>query len=244
MDFIKEWGMIAGFAGLALGTFLYLFNGVISKKIFPTLTKKQSFTLLMTIVSLVSLISALSIVLYFTYSQSSKQLTVFVTDTKGNVVLEHNGRINIPLGNRSLNEIIGVNGRINFPDITKDNIGDTIFIGLDAKGWEIADGKNTFVYNGDPIHLKVKMDNSLGIIKGVVKNRDGRGFIKGALVSINTDTAIWTDDLGIFKIVLPEHMQMKSTSRHYELTVSKEGYLTTSQYYFPNTHAEIRLIKQ
>ncbi len=46
MKFIAEWGMIAGIAGLGLGVFLMLFREVIRKNIFASLTKKQSFRIL------------------------------------------------------------------------------------------------------------------------------------------------------------------------------------------------------
>lgn len=173
------------------------------------------------------------------------QLTVFVTDIKGNAVLENEGKLNIPLGNRSLNEVIGTNGRTNFPDITGDNKGDTIVIGLDAPGWEIVEGKNTFVFTGEPIRLKVKKDDTLGTIKGVVKSRDGQNFIEGALVQINTDTFAVTNKLGVFRIVLPEKMRIKSDLERYLLTVSKEGYETQNEYYSPlSSDAEFRLNKK
>lgn len=178
-------------------------------------------------------------------SSRNLQLTVFVTDIKGNAVLEHEGKLNIPLGNRSLNEVIGTNGRTNFSDITGDNKGDTIVIGLDAPGWEIVDGKNTFVFTGEPIHLKVKKDDTLGTIKGVVKSRDGQVFIEGALVQINTDTFAVTNKLGVFRIVLPEKMRIKSDLERYLLTVSKEGYETQNEYYSPlSSDAEFRLNKK
>lgn len=173
------------------------------------------------------------------------QLTIFVTDTKGNVVLENTGRLNIPLGNRSLNEVIGANGRTNFPDITADNIGDTILIGLDSDGWEIANGKNTFAFTGEPILLKVKKDDSLGTIKGIVTSRSERQVIEGARVLINTDTSIFTDANGVFKIVLPEEMRIKKITDDYRLSVSKEGYKTVDQYHNPkSSDADIRIEKQ
>ncbi len=172
------------------------------------------------------------------------QLTVFVTDTEGNAVLENEGRLNIPLGNRSLNEVIGANGRTNFPDITADNKGDTITIGLDAKGWELAGKKNEFVFTGEPIQLKVTKDNSLGTIKGIVKTRDGQDFISGATILINTDTTTTTNELGIFNVVLPDKMRVKDDSQNYLLTATAQGYTTESQYYSPNSSdAEFRLIK-
>ena len=58
------------------------------------------------------------------------QLTVFVTDTKGNVVLEHTGELNTSIGNRPMRETIGQHGRTNFGDILPEYLGDTITIGF------------------------------------------------------------------------------------------------------------------
>lgn len=170
------------------------------------------------------------------------QLTVFVTDKDGNVVLENEGRLNIPLGNRSLNEIIGSKGRTNFPDITTDNKGDTILIGLEAENWEIIDGKNEFIFNGEPIRLMVKKDNRLSIIKGTVKSRDGQEFVEGALIRINSDTSVVSNTLGIFKIELPEEMSVSKKTDSYLLTISKSGFKVKTQYHYPlSSDAEIRL---
>jgi len=170
------------------------------------------------------------------------QLTIFVTDTKGNVVIENEGELNIPLGNNALNAKIGEDGRTNFGDIPVSFKGEKITVGLNAKGWEIADGQNTFIFTGKPIKLKVKRDDSLGIIKGVVKSRDGQTFISNALVRINTDTAILTDEFGVFKIVLPTQMQVKNENNSYLLTVTKDEYQTKTQYHYPNSSdAEVRL---
>ena len=173
------------------------------------------------------------------------QLTVFVTDAKGNVVLENSGRLNIPLGNRSLNEVIGANGRTNFGDITADTKGDSIRIGMDAEGWEIADGKNTFVFTGEPIRLIVQPDERLGLIKGSVRSFDEREFIAGALIRINADTIVRTDSLGFFRILLPPHMRVKRLIDTYTLSISKEGYLPSKQLFTPNTSdAEIKLERE
>ena len=173
------------------------------------------------------------------------QLTVFVTDTKGNVVLEHEGELNTCIGNRSMRETIGEDGRTNFGDILPDYLGDTIKIGVKAEGWEIAGDKNTFVFSGGPIQLKVKKDDSLGTIKGIIKTRDGQQFIVGAKVLINTDTLIYSDENGIFNIVLPERMQIKNIATPYTLTISKEGYETKSVYYYAkSSNGDIRLYKK
>lgn len=52
-ELLKTLGQIAGIGGIALGVFLLLFRDLISKRIFPTLTRDQSFRLLRLIVILV-----------------------------------------------------------------------------------------------------------------------------------------------------------------------------------------------
>lgn len=70
MEFIKEWGLIAGIGGLGLGVFLVLFREVIRKKIFPMLTKSQGFQIIIVFMLLVWSIAAFSMYIYF--SQPNK----------------------------------------------------------------------------------------------------------------------------------------------------------------------------
>ncbi len=210
----------------------------------PPFWKSKSIQWLGIIGSLASII-ALWFVFFPPKSDDSLQLTVFVVDSMGNASLEQEGELNIPLRNRSLNAAIGENGRTNFADIPASLKGTNITIGLDAEGWEIVDGKNTFIFTGDPIHLVVKRDNSLGIIKGIIKTQNGQNFIEGATVLINSDTSIQTNKQGIFKIILPTEMQVKNLSTPYHLTFSKTGFITKTKQYFPNTSdMDIRLEKQ
>ncbi|MBX2876540.1 MAG: carboxypeptidase-like regulatory domain-containing protein [Saprospiraceae bacterium] len=196
------------------------------------------------LVAFASLAQLLNIVQVWPQASTPLQLTVFVTDTKGNPVLQQEGRLHIPIGNRALNEVIGENGRTNFGDIALGNKGDSIVIGLEAEGWEIVDGKNTFKFTGEPIQLIVKRDNSLGTIKGIVQTRDGQAAIPNALVRINTDTLIRTDSFGVFKIILPPSMSVKRVEDRYLLTVSRTGFETATEYYSPrSSDADIRLIK-
>lgn len=196
------------------------------------------------LVSLASIAQLLNIVQLWPQESAPLQLTIFVTDQKGNPVLQQEGRLNFQIGNRAFNEVIGENGRTNFGDIALTTAGDSISIGLEAEGWEIVEGKNTFKFTGDPIQLVVKRDKSLSTIKGVVKSRDGQFFIADAIVRINTDTIIHTDTFGVFKVVLPSEMSVKQIQDQYLLTVTKDGYETTTQYYSPrSSDAEIRLIK-
>lgn len=185
-----------------------------------------------------SIASIIALFLYFYPINSpsqAPQLTIYVTDVNGNVVLEHKGELNTFIGNRPLNEPIGENGRTNFGDILPEYLGDSITIGFKAEGWELADEKNTFVFDGKPKKLKVKKDDSLGIIKGTVKTRDGQEFIPNAEIRINSDTIIYSDDNGNFRITLPEDMRVRNLSEAYMLTVIKEGFGLRTKLYYPKT---------
>jgi hypothetical protein len=46
-ELLKDLGQIAGIGGIALGVFMLLFREVIRKKIFPTLTKKQGYWIIL-----------------------------------------------------------------------------------------------------------------------------------------------------------------------------------------------------
>ncbi|MEM7371810.1 MAG: hypothetical protein AAF587_24555 [Bacteroidota bacterium] len=191
---------------------------------------------------IIALLVAIGICISLWMATRPLQLTVFVTDAKGNVVLENQGELNIPLGNRSLNSRIGDDGRTNFGDITGVSKGEKIRIGLEAEGWEIADGNNEFIFTGEPIHLIVQRDNSLGIVKGTVMSRDGSTFLERVEVSINGDTSIYTNQQGRFRIILPLHMRVKSKTERYRLFYMKEGYEPTDEYYsITSAGADIRM---
>jgi len=95
-------------------------------------------------------------------TSSVDQLTIFITDAIGNVVLEFEGELNIPIGNKILNRPDESDSRTNFGDIIANKIGDSITIDLKIEGWEI-DGPNTFLFEGKPINLIVKRENNLGM---------------------------------------------------------------------------------
>jgi len=191
-----------------------------------------------------SFASIIGLILYFypLFEKQAAQLTVYITDVKGNVVLEHEGELNISIGNRPLREKIGENGRTNFDDILTKHLGDSITIGFRADGWKLVDENNNFVFNGEPIYLKIERDNSLSIIKGTVRTRDGNDYISDAIIYINADTIIRTNNYGVFNITLPVDMQVKNIAESYKLTISKEKFNTkTIDYYPKSSDVEIRL---
>jgi hypothetical protein len=228
VDFIEEWGTIAGFSGIELGVFLYLFREIILLKIFPKLTKKHGFVVIFVSMMLIWSLSITVIIKDYLNSRSY-QLTVFVTDKNGNVVLENEGRLNIPLGNRSLNEDIGVNGRTNFGDITSDNYGDSIEIGLQAEGWEII-GSRKFLFEGEPITLKLQRLESYRRIFGLVKNNNEG--LSGVTVYIDNALTDTTDNLGRFEFLVPD----EKVSDSYKLHFSKKGYKSVTRDYYPGSN--------
>lgn len=171
------------------------------------------------------------------------QLTVFVTDTNGNVVLEHAGEVNTSLGNRPLRETIGEDGRVNFDDLQKSYLGDTLQLGFKAEGWELVHPDTLYVFTGAPIRLYIQ--RNLGVIKGTVRSRESGEYLAGAAIRINTDTIIYTDVDGIFNTKLPPKFQVPSVHQRYKLEVSAPGYESKSEYYQPlSTPADIRLKKK
>lgn len=62
MELIKTFGMIAGIGGLALGVLLIIFREIIRKKIFPQLTKQQSYKLIRLMVIFVFIVAVVGII--------------------------------------------------------------------------------------------------------------------------------------------------------------------------------------
>ncbi|HLF65697.1 MAG TPA: caspase family protein [Saprospiraceae bacterium] len=223
-------------------------SGPLKVNIKPRYLKWSKRTMKMiAIIGIGTSLIALWLVFFPPKSPDAMQLTVFVTDKAGNVVLENEGRLNIPLGNRSLNAVIGAEGRTHFPDIAGEYKGDTIEIALDAEGWVIAVDamdrnqfvhNNLFVFTGEPLHLKVERDPILRQVRGSVKSIVEGGFLKGAIVLINNEFSVETDSMGFFDFMIPE----AQISDRYNLSIQKEGYETKSLYYYPATGAvDIRL---
>ncbi len=179
-----------------------------------------------------------------TNNDQSLQLTVYVHGQKGrqHIVLENIGELVVDFDNDRRTAMIGEHGRTNFGEIPQKFNNQEIGIGLEATGYELAHPHKQYKILGKPIYLAVKKDDSLGRISGIVKNREGSAFIKNALVMIGNDTTTITNEFGIFKITLPVSMQVKDNNTPYMLTVKKEGYSVTTEYYYPKSKdIEIRL---
>ncbi len=172
------------------------------------------------------------------------QLTIYVhgPEDRQQVVLENTGTLFVDLDNDRRRAQIGESGRTNFGEIPVRFKGRNIGIGLEAPGYELISPRSGYFFEGKPIYLGVQRDDSLGKIKGIVKNRDGSIFIDSALVMVGNDTITRTNALGIFNITLPPRMQVKDEKTPYQLTVRKEGYLVSTEYYYPlSGDIEIRM---
>jgi len=187
------------------------------------------------------IVGSIQIYKWYVSPDSDIQLTVFVTDENGNVVLENEGELNIPIGNRSLNKPIGLNGRTNFADITEKQIGNVIEIGFKADGWVLVSNNNTFKFTGEPIHLKVKKDDKLGLVYGIVTSRDGQTLIEGVKLLFDNGEEVITDSSGKFRTIMPKQVRVDSEEVFYSVKVIKDGFETIDKYCFPNQFCDIRM---
>jgi len=179
-------------------------------------------------------------------SDKSMQLTVYVhgPESRQQILLEHTGRLVVDFDNDRRVALIGENGRTNFGEIPEKFKNQHIGIGLEADRFTTRFPKKQYKLDGKPIYLEIKRDDSLGIIAGSVVNGSGAAFIAGALVLIGSDTSTTTNAHGIFKMKLPPRMQVPDARTPYSLTITKDGFQTITENYYPlSGHIKIRMEK-
>jgi len=248
MNFITEWGNIAGLAGIALGVFLVLFRSIIKKNIFPKLDQKRAQIVLILLMILIWSFAIFAILIYYQSEgdpgDGSAQLTVYVhgPTSRQEVVLENTGTLIIDFGNDRRTPMIGESGRTNCGEIPGKFLGKKIGIGLKAKGFTLAYPDSQYVMTGEPIYLAVQKDGSLGFIAGVVRSRDGQKALDSVQIVINSDTVVTTNQLGGFEVQLSPLMRVQNEQTPYVITAKRKHYKTESKQYFPNSgKIEIRL---
>lgn len=239
-------------AGLFAAVFFYVINLILSKKIIPSLTRKNSALILSSIVNKLFILSLVAMILGFSgyvYSsvfkeESSLQLTIYVHGPHGkqHIVLENTGKLVADFDNDRRIAMIGESGRTNFGEIPAKFKEKEVGVGLEASGYELVNRGKQYKIDGRPIYLAIKKDNSLGEISGVIKNESGNDFISGAIIMIGSDTTITSSEFGVFKVTLPERMQVKDIEVPYKLTIKKEGFKVQTHYYYPKAgDIELRL---
>lgn len=227
MDFITEWGKIAGIAGISLGVVLVLFREVIRKNIFPKLSKKQSFMILITFMLLISGISVFSIIKYYDGVEGSPaQVTVLVHGEKGkdDLVLPNRGKVKLLFGDANIVETINDKGEATFKQIPQAffDEGATVEIQFFDPGGEPYRAINPDslykLEKGKYIALPVKL-YGLTAISGIVKNFNTGEPVEGVRISIRgADT--FSNEYGEYTLEIPpEHQRKFQTIR-----AAKEGY--------------------
>ena len=210
---------------------------------FKSLNPKKRITSLIFLLAAVATILTFFVTIFPTKKNvKSQQLTIYVHDLENNPALVSKGILNAQLikSHRVFNSMIGDGGRVIFEEIGNENLGDSLVVGIEATGWEII-GNTKYVYSGKPILIKVREENSLGIIKGVIKTRNGEDLIPNVLININSDTSIVSKADGSFNVLLPRKYWVEKVSVPYKLTLKSDGYKVKSEYCYPNQETEIRL---
>lgn len=227
MDFITEWGKIAGMAGLALGVFLLLFREVIRKNIFSKLTKKQSYTIIIVFMLLVWTLSILSIIQYTSgTSENSSQLTVLVHGEKGkdDLVLTNRGKVRLIYGDANVVETINDKGEATFKQIPSDFFSpdasvEILFFDPEKEPYKALNPDSMYrLTKGKYISLAVKLFG-LDQLRGIVKNFKTGDPIDSARVSI-IGVSTFSNQFGEYTLAIPKEHQRKFQT----VRCSKDGY--------------------
>ncbi len=227
MDFLTEWGRIAGIAGMALGLFLVLFREVIRKNIFPKLTGKQAFIIIILFMLLVFSISVYTIVQFHSgRSGVSAQVTVLVHGEKGrdHLVLPGRGRVKLLFGDANIVETTNDKGEATFKQIPKEFFDSKATVEihfLDPEGEPYYAENPDSLYrltHGKYIALPVKL-YGIGSIRGIVKDFNTGRPVEGVRISIRGIGA-FSDSYGEYTLEIPPEHQRKFQS----VRAFKEGY--------------------
>jgi hypothetical protein len=216
MDFIKDWGMIAGLAGIALGVFVILFREVISKNIFSVLTKKQSYTIIIVFMILVWALAIFCIIEYYQgKSEEPAQVTVLVHGERGkdDLVLPNRGQVKLIYGDANVIEIINSKGEATFKQIPEKFFSpkakvEILFSDPNREPYGVVKPDSLYqLTKGQYISLEVKL-YGLGILKGTVKDFETGALIQNARISI-LGIETFSNQYGEYTLSIPPKLQQK-----------------------------------
>lgn len=170
---------------------------------------------------------------------SSTQLTVYTHGPKGpqDVILENQGEVIIDFDGDRREAMIGNMGRTVFTEIPEKFIGKPLHILIESDDYEESNPEIKYEWNENSIYIPMIPKKSLGKISGIVKNIDGSALINNARIIIDHEFTTTTDSLGRFKL----DMESKNIKDRYEISIMKEGFQPSSEYYYPNSSKEFRL---
>lgn len=216
MEFIAEWGKVAGIAGLALGVFLILFQEVIRKNIFSTLTKKQSYTIIILILVLVFTISIYSIYLYDKGGMdNSYQVTVLVHGEKGkdDLILPNRGKVKLIYGDANVVETINNKGEATFKQVPaaffqENATVEILFSDPDGEPYRAAHPDSLYKLSKNKyISLEVKL-SGLNSIRGVVRDFETGDPVDSVRISI-LGSETFSNRYGEYLLEIPKEQQRK-----------------------------------
>ena len=228
MDFIKEWGSIAGFAGLALGAFVFLFRNVLKKKIFSKLSPRQSFTFLLLFMVLVVGVSVFSIKTYYDNEAiDNGQLTILVHGEggKADLVLPNRGEVKLIYGDAIIVEKINAKGEANFKQIPGSFFEDgasveIVFSDPEGEPYHAVKGDSTYQLTlGQYIPLEVEL-TGIAALKGVVRDFESGAFLDSVRISI-LGAETFSNAYGEYHLDIPGDLQKKFQT----IRAFKEGYV-------------------
>lgn len=161
---------------------------------------------------------------------SPLQLTIYVHGNRGlqDYSSELAGEIVLDMRNDRRVANIGENGRTNFGEISRDFLGENIFISTKIPGFSSEKPDSTYRYDGSPIYLKVIPSIERRILKGNVFNQNATTPIPGVRVETKNISS-FTDSLGFFELRIP----INEVEDKYKLSLSKSGYEPDWEFYYP-----------
>ncbi|HVU97732.1 MAG TPA: carboxypeptidase-like regulatory domain-containing protein [Puia sp.] len=226
VNFVKEWGLIAGFAGLALGVFLILFREVIRQKIFPVLTKRQGYTVILLFMCMVWSLSGYSIYLYFHDKGTTGIVTVLVHGEKGkdDLVLPNRGKVKLIYGDADVVEPTNEKGEATFKQVpiqyfNSEKTVELTFIDPQNEPYRsVSPDSQYHLTSGQYVSLAVKL-YGLANIKGTVTNfKTGQPIDSVRIAILGSET--FSNKYGEYNLSIPFDKQKK----YQTVRAFKKGY--------------------
>ncbi len=247
MDFLNNWGMIAGLAGIGMTVFLILFRSIIQLKIFSKLNTKQSFRLIVLITSMIFAISIFSIVMYSmnNSNETPGDITVVVhgKKSKNQKILPNRGVVTLVYRDVLINETINTKGEAIFKQIPADFFENEAKVEIrfeDPKGEPYAAVYPDSVYTiqrNKYIPLVVEL-KGLDSLEGIVKDFETGNPIENVAIRVRGANAT-TNEFGEFTLTIPEEYQ----EPYKNVRALKEGYQPYSENEVPLDTNEELIIK-
>lgn len=139
-----------------------------------------------------------------------------------------NGLLNLYIGNKEDNRTILANQPVTFQQVPASFLNQKVAVKMNSPYWKLT--ADSIIISKLPVHLSLIPNGALATIYGNIKDVQGQP-VADCLISIDTDTVINASAAGLFKIILPYHMQKSQ----YKIVVGKENYQSQRLDYFPGS---------